>query len=371
MAFTPLVSPSPLDSSKTTYSVKLSKIPYSSIATALSTLDPDSSTSRNQSYNTVSHTFDEISTSIPASLDLPEHCKPPNALYTYSRYLPVIARSQHISEYFKIPVPRTVVRDLEEAHAAHQSRRVVREDLVEDVVATWAAGSTGELLREAFSNGSEERRWFVRLDDCSPKDSPVVRGAVRSLEEMVRKIATSARAMGAIRRAVDEGRAERCILMPWREGMDLGREWRCFVPPLRLRGDRCNDRTRELRVGAVSQYQWHKPLKMSSDLQLEEMAEKVADGAQRVLQEILLHSREHESGLEEELQRYGLTFDVALMLLGEGGNTEVQLVEVNPFGAMSGCGACLYHWIQDARRLYGLEESVEVKVTLAEDDVKS
>ena len=112
MASTRLDFASPRDSSKATHSIELSKVAYSSITTDLSTLDPDSSTSRNQSYNTLEHTFEEISGAIPASLDFPEHCKPPNALYTYSRYLPVIARSQRIREYIQIPIPRTVVRDL-------------------------------------------------------------------------------------------------------------------------------------------------------------------------------------------------------------------------------------------------------------------
>ncbi|KAH6028547.1 hypothetical protein HBI54_229090 [Parastagonospora nodorum] len=50
------------------------------------------------------------------------------------------------------------------------------------------------------------------------------------------------------------------------------------------------------------------------------------------------------------LLRYGFSFDVVLQDDGS-----VQLVELNPFGAMSGCGACLFNWIIDARMLYGLE----------------
>jgi hypothetical protein len=33
-------------------------------------------------------------------------------------------------------------------------------------------------------------------------------------------------------------------------------------------------------------------------------------------------------------------------------------VEINPFGAMSGCGACLFNWVIDGRILYGMEERV-------------
>ncbi|KAL9108101.1 MAG: hypothetical protein Q9227_007076 [Pyrenula ochraceoflavens] len=285
-------------------------------------------------------------------------------------YVSVIARSQHVSEFCEAAIPSTVIRDLEEAHAAYQSRGVVREDLVQDIVETWATGSTRSLLEPAF-NPTSKKGWFIRLDDCSPKDSLVVPGPVRSVRELVRKIVSSVRAIVAIRRAVSEEMVERCILMPWREEMEAGREWRCFVPPLRLKGDGRNGETEQLKVRGISQYRWHKPLKMLAGLELEELAEKVSTGAQRVLQEILLHSREHERRLEEQLQRFGLTFDVALMPVSKDDETEVQLVEVNPFGAMSGCGSCLYHWIRDARRLYGLENGIEVKVTLDKDNIES
>jgi hypothetical protein len=32
-------------------------------------------------------------------------------------------------------------------------------------------------------------------------------------------------------------------------------------------------------------------------------------------------------------------------------------VEINPFGALSGCGACLFNWVLDGKVLYGLEEA--------------
>jgi hypothetical protein len=43
---------------------------------------------------------------------------------------------------------------------------------------------------------------------------------------------------------------------------------------------------------------------------------------------------------------------------------EVVLVEVNPFGAMSICGACLFQWVRDGRVVYGFEGEVVVKVAV-------
>lgn len=56
---------------------------------------------------------------------------------------------------------------------------------------------------------------------------------------------------------------------------------------------------------------------------------------------------------------YGFVFDVSLRREGV-----VVLVEVNPFGAMSICGACLFQWVRDGRAVYGLEDEVVVKVAV-------
>ena len=58
------------------------------------------------------------------------------------------------------------------------------------------------------------------------------------------------------------------------------------------------------------------------------------------------------------LEKEGFVFDVF------DTTSEMQLVEVNPFGAMSGCGSCLFHWIRDAKTLYGRKEGIEVRLAL-------
>ncbi|KAF2471621.1 uncharacterized protein BDR25DRAFT_313555 [Lindgomyces ingoldianus] len=47
----------------------------------------------------------------------------------------------------------------------------------------------------------------------------------------------------------------------------------------------------------------------------------------------------------------GFTFDFSL----ESGNM-TQLIELNPFGALSVCRKYLFNWIKNARLLYGLED---------------
>ncbi len=49
---------------------------------------------------------------------------------------------------------------------------------------------------------------------------------------------------------------------------------------------------------------------------------------------------------------------------GDPSTPEVWLIEPTDFGTMSGCGACLFHWIQDARVMYGVSEGIEVCVAV-------
>ena len=58
--------------------------------------------------------------------------------------------------------------------------------------------------------------------------------------------------------------------------------------------------------------------------------------------------------LSNILRRDGFTFNV---LEGGPDAKELQLVELNCFGAMSACGSCLFEWIRDAEALYGVQRS--------------
>ena len=64
--------------------------------------------------------------------------------------------------------------------------------------------------------------------------------------------------------------------------------------------------------------------------------------------------------MTEVLRKRGFVFDV----YGDPRTQDVRLIELNDFGTMSGCGACLFHWIQDARVMYGVSEGIEVRVAI-------
>lgn len=211
-----------------------------------------------------------------------------------------------------------------------------------------------------------ERKWFVRLDQMSPKDSPFgCGGPCLSFEDVVVRLCSSMRAWGCLQRekegAERDGREVRMqvVLNPWDADMDSASEFRVFVPPPLAAGAK-EGGVAGLRVSAVSQYCWHSPFAFPCGFALERTAGLVCAGADAVLVDIRAFA---EDEMSEEVRglllRYGFSFDVALQQDGS-----VQLVEANPFGALSGCGTCLFNWVSDGRVLYGLERDVELVVTL-------
>ena len=81
---------------------------------------------------------------------------------------------------------------------------------------------------------------------------------------------------------------------------------------------------------------------------------------------------EDSESISAALRRDGFTFDV----LETAGKPDIQLIEVNAFGAMSKTSSCLFEWIRDAEVLYGVQrdgpfgvgskglvESVDFRVT--------
>jgi hypothetical protein len=72
------------------------------------------------------------------------------------------------------------------------------------------------------------------------------------------------------------------------------------------------------------------------------VCEHVLKGSQRILEAIKISSRYN---LTMEYQ--GFTFEIRLTRSGD-----VELIELNAFGALTGRGSCLFHWIRDFNQLY-------------------
>lgn len=321
-------------------------------------------TSRSQRFNTAHHKRLDILPVVPESINF-KHEQPPWTAYGYALWQPLIVQSQGISESHVVQIPGFLYEDLMRCHAAWVATNRLSTDLIEETAQLWKSTKIGKALLPILDG---ERQWFIRLDQMSPKDSPFGgREPSNTFEDVVKKICTSMRAWNCLQsERADAEREDRemrieLILNPWSEGMDPRTEFRVFVPPPKATG--VEEEVGQLRVSAVSQYRWPFPFSRPFDFLLEQAAEMVCSGANEVLERIkLFMEREMSHDIRGLLVKYGFSFDVALQ---EDGS--VELVEVNPFGALSGCGACLFHWVRDGRVLYGLEEDVEFVVTLEEE----
>lgn len=112
------------------------------------------------------------------------------------------------------------------------------------------------------------------------------------------------------------------------------------------------------RISAISQYKWHSQWSHVTEeaAEQERISRRVLEGDEAIHVQIMAHST-----MTESLRQRGFSFD----MLEEGGEAgKIRLIELNPFGAMSGCGSCLFHWVRDARVLYGLENGDELRVTV-------
>ena len=317
-------------------------------------------TARSHRFNTARHTRQEILTTVPEPASF-THKSPPWTAYGYVLWQPLIARSQNIDSH-TIRIPSFLYEDLMRCNAAWLSTNSVPAALIEEMVEAWQSTRRG---REALHLLDGERKWFIRLDQMAPKDSPFGgKAPSTTMTDVLTKLCSSMRARDCLlderNTAAAEGREVQLdlVLNPWDDKMCQETEFRVFVPPPAARGDPAS--LDSLHITAISQYKWFAPFSSPFNFSATHTAEIVCTGAEALLSQIRSFLRDETSpDIQELLVEYGFVFDVSLR--GEG---EVVLVEVNPFGAMSVGGACLFQWIRDGRVVYGLEGEVVVAVAV-------
>ena len=238
-------------------------------------------------------------------------------------------------------------------------RRFILEDLLECFPSmTVQYKSVTEVL-----DGQKE--WFIRLDFCSTKDGTVKDDSadagkdtspILTIEDVLMRICTSNRGIKALRDIEEKNipGPARLFLVPFNKNMNTMREFRGFCPPAAASAPPIP------RISAISQYSWHRPYHRSNPLSAQEDAEKVCLAAQYHHSIILGHAGElRDAQVLESLRMEGFVFDIF-----EAENGEMQLLEINPFGVMSGCGSCLFHWINDADLLYGWRAKIDVRLVM-------
>lgn len=216
--------------------------------------------------------------------------------------------------------------------------------------------------------------WFLRLSDCSPKDSPFggagphatlqdalhsIDGSLRSQKELARAWAIMTQkqmaTMFPCRKREDtpllacdgEEAMTTLYLAPFDKSCDTLCELRCFV--------------HDGRLTAITQYDWFSPGAIfcsMDDAQLEHVAREVDS----FLQRRVLPAFTEAGGISS------FTMDVEFVRASD----EVRLIELNCFGAHLAAASGLFHWLRDHDELHNHGEQVAtqpicVRVLQAED----
>lgn len=345
----------------------LKKIPFSSIQSAFEI--SSTTLQEQQTFNTHHHSHQDISLLVP---EFP-HFKPEDSAHDpwilLSPWLDLISLSQGFNletDIHRILLPKIfcthVLRASTVALIMGRLALSDEEDLSESFPLT---ATDGTLLDRLFSQ-DQTKKFFVRLDTCSLKDAVIGQGPVKNVKDLWTRLATSARGTTGIaslrtttssaHHLLAEEQSVYMYLLPWRESMYTSLEYRVFCAP-----------GGSGKISAISQYCWHKPWyhALESDEKQERVVQKVWKGVQDIHAKIMAHS-----AMSEGLKERGFSFDVfdpsPTTTTHEEGGHKMELIELNHSGAMSGCGSALFHWLDDARLLYGVKnpQEVEFRVTI-------
>ena len=158
------------------------------------------------------------------------------------------------------------------------------------------------------------------------------------------RLTSSARGMAGIRQIRKQELSTLIFmyLFPWQDNMRTELRYRIYCPPP----------TGE--IVAISQYEWHaRWFHANAKEKYAGFAERLVHICNALHDKIMAHP-----AVTELLKSRDFVFDVV-----ENPDTqEVKLIELNDFGALSGCGPCLFHWIRNARVMYVVDEGVKVRV---------
>ncbi|EGD86736.1 hypothetical protein H112_05243 [Trichophyton rubrum D6] len=324
--------------------MELITIPFSEVQTALQ--EAKEAWADTDKFNTHGHSFEDINALVPETQDL-KHIKPGLFSTLYQHWVPLIMSSQGAEEWHTFELPRYLAFETTEMYQVWIARASSRSSIFNGLVEMFPKqSSAGMKTEELFGR---HQKWFLRLDSCSTKDGENGMKPITSVHDLIRQLCTSMRGRRAILDTLEDGVSKPVVyLIPYNEQMDPSREFRVFCPPPGS------------GIAAISQYRWTSPFAVNNM----EDAVRVANRVR--LDSLQIHSRIMETArqlpdvlVHEMMEREGFTFDV---LSVPDGST--QLVEINPFGAMSGCGSCLFHWLRDSKSLYGLTSNIPVKMVL-------
>ncbi|KAL9024200.1 MAG: hypothetical protein Q9180_007967, partial [Flavoplaca navasiana] len=280
--------------------IELKVIPFCNLEETFQT--SDETLKEQQEYNTHFHTLEEISTVLPQLNHIAPSATQP--FLPFKPWLDLIKSSQGLSDLdvHEIQLPKPFL-----SHVLAATELLPRRTTLGSDIET--------LLREG--------RYFARLDTCSLKDAVIGKGSVRDSKDLWTRLATSNRGANGIRAMCDNfpDQPVPLFLIKWDDKMRTDLEYRIFCAP------GCG------QIAAISQYKWHAPwyhARKGIDRQ-KEIAKRVFEGAKALHRQIMTHE-----AMTEDLRRRGFVFDI---VDDPDDGHAIRLVELNDFGAMTGCGS--------------------------------
>lgn len=331
---------------------KLTIIPFTDVEHAI---ESNQLSLKDQSeFNTKFHSSEEIHAALP---NVVRHYLPEDQPWiSLQQFLPLITSTQGYAQehIHQICLPKVLVAQLGRISKSLTILGHVSESDEEDFEILFPRMTTRNL---DIDNLTKKHKFFIRLDACSLKDALQGTGPARDRVDIWTRLATSARGMeGAVDMLTqDPTQSVNMWLLPWQDSMRAELEYRVFCPP-----PLSPEATKRTRISAISQYHWHQqwvhaPPPMDGPVGQSFDTVGFVRACEGLLDRIL-----DCDGMTEEIRQRGFVFDVAE---DADDRASLRLIELNSFGAMTGCGACLFHWIRDAEVLYGFKDGVEVRVT--------
>ncbi|KAL6715365.1 hypothetical protein ACLMJK_007631 [Lecanora helva] len=318
--------------------VSLIVVPYAKVETALAQAKDEFREQR--LHNTTFHTREEIEAALPDILHLAPEEQPWILL---DPWLDLIMASRRLDnkDVHVISLPGKFLVLLFNVSSIGIRLGKISEDDAEDLEVTFPTATTrGDSIEDLIKN----QRYFVRLDTCSLKDALLGSGPLKDTKDMWMRLTTSERGMRGISDLRQASIPIQMNLFPWDDTLRIELEYRVYCPPPAG------------KIAAISQYQWHSPwYHFREEQNHQDIAQRLLESCEKLHQSIINHP-----SMTVSLKVRGFTFDV----VEDPADQKVRLVELNDFGAMSGCDACLFHWINDAKVLYGMSEEVEFRVTV-------
>lgn len=278
-------------------------------------------------YNTHFHSLEDLQKCLPSFSCIPPEPALPWVLF--EPWLNLVMSSQGLSDsdVHKIKLPKSFLD-----HVLMMNRvAMIKGHLPtnpEDLNLLTALSPKRTVEDVDIDQLLHEQKFFARLDTSSLKDALTgYKGPLKDIKDLWVRLITSARAAAGIECLMNgvEQRSVYLYLLKWDDNMRPDLEYRVFCGP--------GKRT----ITAISQYQWHKlwyhakkPVKQQITI-----AQRVYDNALAIYREIILHPP-----MTQEMIDRGFVFDI---LEDPDDWNSVKLIELNDFGATSGCGSCLFH----------------------------